>query len=165
LNINVPEQRAELSTEGMGAEMNPMFSHSEIHFTGNNEISIYEFYNNGYREIHSSYNSWSGGLEPGSQYVWGGQTPKGIWQVTGFEWNPSGQAYLREGISFRSQLLRIGELPINREAGTFFIHPDGNFFGSNGCPVLQEGANSLLNFGNYVEKYLQRNGPLNLFVY
>ena len=47
----------------------------------------------------------------------------------------------------------------------FINHPDGNVFGSDGCPVLQENAVRLIQFRDWMQGYFNRYCHLKLYVY
>ena len=48
---------------------------------------------------------------------------------------------------------------------SFINHPDGNYFGSDGCPVLQENATRLIQLRDFIQCHLQRYGQIPLRVY
>ena len=165
-NGNVQIAAPEVTINSTYTEIKVMRSHAELRMTNNNNISAYNVNYDGSEELVGSFDSRSGGVNPGPETQWGGMTPSGSWDVTSIEINNNFDAsFVRDNYGFKARLNANFTLPANREAGTFLIHPDGgNFFGSNGCPVLQCGANELSSFALFLQKYISRHGPLKLYV-
>jgi len=160
INLNV-----KLELPDNSPTMQSLYKDSDIYFINNTEIQICDNYYNGFSTMRSSLDSWSGGVIPKAETVKYGMTPQGPWEITDIDIDPCLEdPYVREDYGFKATLNNLFDLPSARQPGTFFFHPDGNVFGSNGCPVLQVHYPQLENTALFIQKYLSRYGLMRFTV-
>jgi len=163
LSINVPEQRAQLSADGMNTEINPFYSNSEMYFDGES-LLLLDNYSNNTQSLRNSWNAVSGPYG-------NGQLPHGEWRAYSITRldplnQPNFSSYSRDGFDFWMGL----DPQFTTTRNGIGVHPDGEALGSwwlnngsSGCIVLQEGSTSLEGFYNSMRKYLSRNPYISLY--
>lgn len=135
--------------------ISPLYTSSSLSYNGVSLDWINNYSDGSSRVIHS-WPAVSGGRYPLCEDVFNGRIPNGPYNLTQIMINHGGAGYCRDGVDFYASLDPEFTLPPARTGG-FQIHPDGGYYGTNGCIGIQSDYLGLQLFYKTVSSYLRRS--------